>query len=127
MKLRIIVWTIVGIVVIAGVLFLVLTGKGTKGGKISLDDLKRQAERSQASVNKLTGQLMQAKATPLPAEKNRLLEEAEEKLNQARSLLESVKNSSNLRQAESELREAHRLIRQCRRLLYQATKPTPTK
>ncbi len=122
MKLRVIIWIVVGIIVVAGVIFLVITGKSPRAKKISLDDLKRQAERSTNSINKLTARLMEAKATPLPPEKSQLVAEVEKNLNEARSLLDAVKNSSDLKQAEKDLRSAHRLIRQSRRLLQQLTK-----
>ncbi|NPV13832.1 hypothetical protein HPY86_02740 [candidate division WOR-3 bacterium] len=125
MKLRVVVWLVVGIVVVIGVLFLILTGKSTRSKKVTLEDLKRQATRTETTVNELTARLAQAKAVPLPPEKKQLLSEVENNLNQARELVHKTKNSTNLREAEEALRKAHRLIRQSRRLLREATNPKP--
>lgn len=127
MKLRVVVWSIAGIIVIIGVLFLVLTGKSSRRQKVTLEDLKRQATRTESSINKLTAQLAQAKAIPLPQEKMPLISEAENALTQARELVQKTKTSSDLQTASESLRKAHRLIRKLRRLLHSATtlKPLP--
>lgn len=123
MKLRVVVWLIVGIIVIIGILFLVLTGKSSRRQKVTLEDLKRQATRMESSINKLTAQLAQAKAIPLPQEKMPLISEAENTLSQARELVQKTKITSDLQTARESLREAHRLIRKLRRLLHRATTP----
>ncbi|MCL6466385.1 MAG: hypothetical protein K6T77_06505 [candidate division WOR-3 bacterium] len=125
MKLRVVVWLIVGIVVVIGSLFLVLTGKSSRGKKVTIEDLKRQAARTETTVNALTARLAQAKAIPLPPEKSRYIAEIENNLTQARELVEKTKNSTGIREAEESLRKAHRLIRQTRRLLREATSPKP--
>ncbi|MGQ9678266.1 MAG: hypothetical protein ACUVUD_03185 [bacterium] len=125
MKLRVAVWLVVGIILIIGVLFLVLTGKSSQRKKVTLEDLKRQATRTESSINALTGRLAQAKAIPLPPEKTPLLTENENILNRAREMVQKAKNSSDFRTAFESLREAHRLIRKSRRLLHKATTPQP--
>lgn len=127
MKLRIIIWSIVGIVVIIGVLFLVLTGKNTRRVRVTLDDLKREAAKIERSINELNGRLAQARAVPLPPEKNAALSQVESHLNQTQKLIENVKNSTDVRTANDALRQAHRLIRKCRRLLREATTPRPAR
>ncbi len=125
MKGRIILWSVVGVLVIAGVLFILLTGKSTRRNQVTIDDLKRQAARTETSINELTAKLAQAKAVPLPAEKVQMLTEAEQKLNQARTLLAEVKNATEPGKANETLRNVHRVIRQVRRRLREATKPKP--
>jgi uncharacterized membrane-anchored protein YhcB (DUF1043 family) len=124
-KLRVVVWLIVGIIVVIGTLFLLLTGKSSRGKKVTLEDLKRQAARTETTVNELTARLAQAKAIPLPPEKIRYITEIENNLTQVRELVAKTKNSTGIREAEESLRKAHRLIRQSRRMLREATNPKP--
>ncbi|GEM_PF-891796 len=125
MKLRVVVWLIVGIIVVIGTLFLLLTGKSSRGKKVTLEDLKRQAARTETTVNDLTARLAQAKAIPLPPEKSRYINEIENNLTQARELVAKTKTSTGIREAEESLRKAHRLIRQSRRMLREATNVKP--
>ncbi|MEO0004463.1 MAG: hypothetical protein ABIK47_04855 [candidate division WOR-3 bacterium] len=123
MKLRFIIWAVVGVVVVAGVIFLVLSGK-TPQKKVTINDLRLQIERDEKTINELTAKLAQARAVPLPPANAELLSQAETNLNDARTLIEKAKQSENIRDVEANLREAHSLLTKCRRLLRAATKPT---
>ena len=63
MKSRIWVWTIVGLVVIAGVLFLVLTPRAPK----TKVDVKARVERAMEKIAKLRAEVAEYKTTLAPA------------------------------------------------------------
>lgn len=123
MKLRLVIWTVVGIVVVAFGIFILLAGKAGQSKRVTLNDLKRQLTRTEQAVNDLTAKLAQAKAVPLPPPQSELLGKAEENLNRARELLQEAKGSNERALVEKTLREIHQLIRQCRRFIREAKKP----
>ncbi len=125
MKLRVIIWIIVGIIAVAGVLFLLLSGK-TQQKKVTINDLRFQIQRDEEKINELTAQLAQARAVPLPPNNAQLVNEAETNLNEAHTLLETAKQSENLRDIEANLKEVHLRMTKCRRLLRAATRRKST-
>lgn len=125
MKLRIIIWTVVGILVIAGIIFIIAGGKSTQR-RITLKEIKLQTERTEASLNQVTARLAQAKAVPLSPEAASSLNAAESLLTQARTLLEETKSETEPKTAEEKLRIIHRLLTRARRLIRNATKPQVT-
>lgn len=122
MKMRFIVWAVVGVTVVVGAIFLVLSGR-TRQKKVTLSDLRFQIQRDEETINELTAKLAQARAVPLPPANAELLNQAEKKLNDARTLIEKAKQSENIRDVDENLKAAHLLMSQCRRLLRAATKP----
>ncbi|MGB9742470.1 MAG: hypothetical protein ACP5JB_03775 [candidate division WOR-3 bacterium] len=126
MKLRIVIWTIVGILVVAMLLFLLLGGKGTQR-RITLKELHLQTERTEKSINELSGRLAQARAIPLSPDAVSALRAAESLLTQARTLMEKAKTGTDPKTVEQHLRTVHRLLTRTRRLLRDATRPQPAK
>jgi C4-dicarboxylate-specific signal transduction histidine kinase len=126
MKLRIIIWTVVGILVIAAVLFLLFGGKGTQR-RITLKELQLQVERTEENINELTGRLAQARAIPLSPAAVSSLNTAESLLNQARTLIENTRTSTDPKTVDQNLRTVHRLLTRSRRLIRDATRPPAAK
>jgi flagellar basal body-associated protein FliL len=124
MKIRVIIWIVVAIVVVAGAFFLILTGKSRRT-KVTIEDLKFQIQRDEETINELAAKLAQARAVPLPPANTQILNEAEARLNEARAQLEKAKQSDNIRTIEENLKQAHSFMTKCRRLLRAATKPRP--
>jgi tRNA/tmRNA/rRNA uracil-C5-methylase (TrmA/RlmC/RlmD family) len=126
MKLRIIIWTVVGILVVAGIIFLIFGGKNPRQ-RVTLKELKWQTERTEKSINELFGQLAQAKAIPLPGTAAQSLNTAESLLNQSRTIIEQTKKDNDLKTIEQNLRTVHRLLTKTRRIIREATRPQPAK
>lgn len=123
MKLRLIIWTVVGIIALAFVIFILFSGRAGRSKRVTIEDLKRQLTRTEQTANELTAKLNQTKAVPLPSTQSEILGKAEKDLNQAKELLQEVKGKSDRALVEKKLREIHQLLRQARRLIRQATKP----
>lgn len=122
MKLRVIIWTVVGILVIAGTIF-IITGSRASQRRITLKELKLQAERTEAGINQLAARLAQAKAVPLSPEASQRLDSVETLLNTARTLLEQAKTENEPRAVEEKLRTIHRMLTRARRQIRIATRP----
>ncbi len=125
MKLRIIIWTAVGILVIAGVIF-IIAGSKSIPRRITVKEIRLQTERTESSLNQVTARLAQAKAVPLTPEAASSLNTAESLLSQARTMLAEVKSDNDPKTAEGKLRIIHRLLTRTRRLIRNAAKPQVT-
>ncbi len=123
MKLRAVIWTVVGIVVVVLTLFILLTGRAGRSKRITLQDLKRQASRSEKTINKLYTEINQAKAVPLTPMQSQLLTEAENNLKKAEELLNRVREGTEVAAVNKNLQEVHDLIGKTRRIIRRATKP----
>jgi hypothetical protein len=123
-KSRIIVWSLVGIVVIVGVIVIATAPKRkTSGPKITLDTVKSEVADAEAQLDRLAARLdARRKAAPQGAgvrafdEADRLLAEARDKLGQA-------KEAVDLKEARQLMVEARETLRKARRAVELATKP----
>lgn len=125
MKLRIVIWTVVGILVVIGAIFL-LAGRKSYQRRITLKELRLQTERTEKNINQVSARLAQARAIPLTPEAARSLNTAESLLNQTRTLIESAKSSTDPKIVEQNLRTIHRLLTRTRHLIRNATRPQGT-
>ncbi|MGQ9707342.1 MAG: hypothetical protein ACUVUR_00500 [bacterium] len=124
MNIRVVVWTIVGVVVVTGAIFLFITGK-RRPTRVTVENLRFQIQRDEQSINQLSAQLAQARAVPLPQTNTQLLNQAAVHLEEARLRLEEAKRSDDIRKIEESLKQAHLSMSKCRRLLRSATRPKP--
>jgi vacuolar-type H+-ATPase subunit H len=124
-KSRILVWSLVGIVVLIGVIVIATAPKRkATGPAITLEVVKNEVADAEAQLDKLVARLeARRKTTPAGAsteasgEADRLLAEAREKLGQAGQ-------ATDLREARQLLAEARPVLRKARRAVELATKPT---
>jgi hypothetical protein len=124
LKSRVVVWTIVGILVLVGIVFIVATKPlGSRGGARTLEQTKAYTDRVESQLNRLAMRLSQArKATPSGADTSKLFAEAERLLTAARAGIGKIRDAKEMKQAEAELRDVNQLIRQARRSLELASK-----
>ncbi len=125
MKTRVVIWTIIAILVVAGTLFLLLTARKTQRKIVTIKDLQYQTQRTEKNINDLFAKLAQARAVPLPSASSELITQAEAYLTQARDLIETNKQTNDIKTMENNLRLAHRLLTKTRRLIRSATRPKP--
>ncbi len=116
MKARIILWSVVGLLVILGIVLIVATSgrrptvrKTLESVQLHADRTYRQLERIRVSVDSLRAS---AQSSPDMAQK---LEEFDRLVAAAKEKLEQVKSATTVRDAENWLREAKELVRQARR------------
>ncbi len=124
MKSRILVWSLVGIVVIIGVIVIATAPKKKASGpKITLDVVKSDAAEAEVQLDRLVARL-DARRKAIPpgagteafADADRLLAEAREKLGQ-------VREATDVKQARQLLIEGRQVLRTARRAVVLATKP----
>ncbi len=124
MKLRIVVWALVGLVVIAGSIFLVATSGKRPVARRTVESCRAQAERTMKQLDRLT---LRAEAvrtsTPTTPELEQRLAEVARLVSEARAKAEQVCSSSDTKQAVQLLREAKTLMNGARRALDLAAGP----
>ncbi len=126
MKIRIVIWTIVGILVLGGVIVIASAQKPQPGPKVTLDVIKGEAVKAEIQLDRLAAQVAQArKATAPGATPNRGLEEADRLLAQTREKLGQAKQATDLRQAGLLLTDSRGTLRKARRVVEQATRTAP--
>ncbi|MEO0079287.1 MAG: hypothetical protein ABIK44_01235 [candidate division WOR-3 bacterium] len=121
MKTRILVWAIIGLLVVATVIFLFVSPK--RAVRVTLEELKRGATQSENRLNRLLTELTAAKTGPFAPANAELLSRAEAMLGEARQLIEKVKMASDIREASDNLAKANKLITKARRVLREASRP----
>ncbi len=123
MKSRILVWSLVGIVVIIGVIVILTAPKTAPGPKVTAEALKGEVARAETQLDRLSARLeARRKATPSGGgaeaigEADRLLAEARDRLGQA-------KQATDLAEIRQLLMEGREALRKARRAVELATKP----
>jgi hypothetical protein len=123
LKTRIVTWTIVGILVLIGVVVIASGPRAPRGPKVTLDMAKGEAVKAEAQIDRLVARIAEARKAVAPgATPDKSLEEADRLLAQAREKLGQVKQATELKQAESQLIEGKRMLREARRAVELATK-----
>lgn len=123
MKSRIVIWTIVGILVLLGVVLIATGRKSPRVPKVTLDLARSEAAKAEMQLDRLGARIAEARKTTAPgATPNQGLEEAERLLAQAREKLGQVKQAGDLKQAEALLIESRQMLRSARRAVELATK-----
>jgi len=123
LKTRIVIWTIVGILVLVGVVLIAAPRNSPRLPKVTLDLARSEAAKAETQLDRLAARTVEARKTIAPgATPNKNLEEAERLLAQAREKLGQVKQASDLKQAESLLIQGRRMLREARRAVELATR-----
>jgi hypothetical protein len=118
---RILVWSLVGIVVIIGVIVIATAPKAARGPKMTLEIVKSGVAEAEAQLDRLVARLDARRKSTAPGaeafdEADRLLAEAREKLGQARE-------ATDVKQARQLLIEGRQVLRKARRAVELATRP----
>jgi len=123
LKSRFLVWTLVGILVIVGVVVIATSSKSTRAPKVTLDLVKSGAAQAEIQIDRLVARVTEArKATAPGATPNPGLDEADRLLAQAREKLGQVREATELKQAEPLLVEGRQMLRKARRAVELATR-----
>jgi hypothetical protein len=123
LKSRFLVWTLVGVIVIIGVVVIATSPKPIRGPKMTLDLVKSQAAQAETQIDRLVARTAEARKAMAPgATPNRGLEEADRLLAQAREKLDQAKQATDLKQGESLLIDGRQTLRRARRAVEVATK-----
>ena len=123
MKSRIVIWTIVGILVLIGVVVVATAPKAKRGAKVTLDLIKSQAAQAETQLDRLVARTAEARKAMAPgATPNRGLEEADRLLAQAREKLGQAKQATDLKQGQLLLIDGRQMLRRARRAVEVATK-----
>ena len=124
MKTRVVVWTVVGILVVAGIIFLVVTSRKAPHVRMDLDSVKAQAVRALDKLGRLEEEVVQAKAAmPSGSDPARQFADADSLLAKTRAGLEQVEGLEGTNEAYEQLRKAKELMREARRAVKLAVKP----
>ncbi len=124
MKTRVVVWAVVGILVVAGIIFLVATSRKAPHVRMDLDSVKAQAVRALDKLGRLEKEVAQAKAAMPPgSDPARQFADADSLLAKTRAGLEQVEGLEGMNEAYEQLRKTKELMRTARRAVKLAVKP----
>lgn len=124
MKNRIVVWSLVGIVVIIGVIVIATAPKKKASGpKITLDVVKSDVADAEVQLDRLVARLdARRKAVP-PGAGSEAFDEADRLLAEARERLGQAREATDVKQSRQLLIEGRQALRKARRAVELATKP----
>ncbi len=123
MKSRIVIWTIVGILVLVGIIVIATGRKSPQGPRVTLDLAKSEAAKAEIQLEHLVVEATEARKAMAPgATPGRSLEEADRLLAQAREKLGQVKQATDAKQAELLLIDGRQMLRKARRAVEVATR-----
>jgi hypothetical protein len=122
LKSRIIVWSIVGVLVVAAVVFLLARPRLPQTPRMTAERLQKSADRTELQVNRLAARLVAARNVPPPGLDQARAIEADRLLTEARSKLGEARQSSDVKQGEALLRNVKVVLRKARRELELASK-----
>ncbi len=123
MKSRIIVWSLVGIVVVIGVILIVTAPRNTRGPRLTLDIIKNEAVQAEVQLDRLVARLDARRKSAARGAGTEGLDEAERLLADAREKLSRVKEATGLSEAQKLLIEGREALRKARRAVELATRP----
>jgi len=122
-KSRILVWSLVGIIVIIGVVVVLTAPKTARGPKVTADALKSEAAEAENQLNRLVARLEARRKTTPPGVNTDAFGEADRSLAEAREKLGQVKQATDIKAIRQLLIEARQALRKARRAVQLATKP----
>lgn len=121
---RILVWSLVGIVVVIGVIVIATSPKRKASGpKITLEMVKSEAADAEAQLDRLVARLDARRKVTARGADAEAFDEADRLLAQARDKLGQVKEAVDLKEARQLMVEARETLRKARRAVQLATKP----
>jgi hypothetical protein len=123
LKSRFVVWTLVGVLVIIGVVVIATAPKPMRGPKVTLDTVKSGAAQAETQLDRLVVRVAEARKAAAPgAAPSKGLEEADRLLAQAREKLGQVRQATDLKQGQLLLVDGRQMLRRARRAVEVATR-----
>jgi len=124
LKSRILVWSLVGIVVIIGVIIIATAPrKKTSGPNVTLDMVKSDAAEAEVQLDRLVARLDARRKAIAPGTGTEAFADADQLLAETREKLGQVREATDLKQARELLMEGRRTLRKARRAVELATRP----
>ncbi|GEM_PF-956851 len=124
MKSRILVWSLVGIVVIVGVIVIATAPKRQASGpKVTLDVVKSEVAAAEGQLNRLVARLDARRKAVRPGTDTQAFDEADRLLAEARDQLGQASQATELKEARQLMVAARAAVRKARRAVELATKP----
>jgi hypothetical protein len=123
MKLRAIVWSLVGVVVVIGVVFLLATRRKSPQGRLDLEGVRRQAAIVSGKLASLDQDLALARAQLPPDRDPAVFAPVEQAVMDARNILDEAQRLENVSAASDKLREARKRLSLGTRKLRELTRP----
>lgn len=124
MKSRLVVWTLVGIVVIVGVIVVLTAPKTSRGPKVTIDTIKTEVARADTQLDRLVVRSAEGRKSVKPGAGTQGLDEADRLLAEARDKLGQAEQATDIKQAGQLLIESREALRKARRAVELATRPT---
>ncbi len=121
MKSRILVWSLVGIVVIVGLIVVLTAPKNARGPKVTSDALKAEAAKVEGQLDRLVARLEARRKANRPGAGSEAVAEADRLLAEARDKLGQVKQATDIKDIQRLLIEARQALRKARRAVELAT------
>ncbi len=115
MKSRVVVWTIIGLVVVVGLVFVLSTPSRPRGPKMTVERMQAQAAQVEAQAERLARRVSEARRSLTDTESLAKLDQIDVQLNQARQALAGVREATDMKKAEAHLRNARQTMRSIRR------------
>ncbi|MFO7676247.1 MAG: hypothetical protein R6X12_08035 [bacterium] len=123
MKVRAVVWSLVGLVVVAGVVLLVATPNRTPQARIDIDGVRRQAGVVSGKLASLEEKLVFARGQLPPGQDPDTLAPVEQHLAEARSAVDEAGRLEDVDAAYEKLKAARKQLSLGTRKLNELTRP----
>ncbi len=123
MQTRTVVWSLVGLVILAGVIFLLSTRKPPPT-PFTVENIREQAARVSRKLDKLEQDIMTARGQlPQGVDPTEKFGAVESLLSRARAAVDQVGTAEEPKQAYAALEEARQLLSECTRKFKRVAKP----
>jgi len=122
-KSRILVWSLVGIVVIIGVIVVLTAPKTSRGPKITTDMMNSEVARAETQLDRLVARVAEQRKSVAPGAGTESLDEADRLLAEARDKFGQAKQATDINEAQKSLIEGRETMRKARRAVEVAAKP----
>ena len=123
MQTRTVVWSLVGLVILAGVVFLVSTRRAP-ATQLTVENIREQAARVGGKLDRLEQDIMTARGQlPQGVDPTEKFGAVESLFGQARAAVDRVGTAEEAKQAYAGLKEARNLLSECTRKFKQVARP----
>ena len=122
MKTRVVVWTIVGLLVVAGVIFLVTSSKRPPQVVKDLASMREQAEQVSGKLDILQADIDELRQLPGAGDEATALDGVDSMIARTRAGLDHIRTTEDVDAAFESLRESREMMQDARRAFRDAEK-----
>jgi hypothetical protein len=124
LKSRLVVWTLVGIVVIIGLVLVATAPKPVRGSMVTLDLVNSEAAKAETQLDRLVARTAKQRKSVPPGAGTERLDEADRLLAEAREKFGQAKQATDVKEAQQLLIDGREAYQKARRAVKLATQPT---